>query len=247
MVTRSQPRRRSRQGARARGTAGLFEAEGAYAESIVRTAMGDLKQAVAALTRALEIAPGYAPAIFSMGTVEYQRGRRAAGRRLFHSLLSCPADTTDLCNILDGAGDFLIAESLYKDGLELYRAAALRFPRVAVFHQGVGCCAGHEGRDEEAIEASQRALDLEPDNAQFVNDLGWSLLESGRLSEAQETLSRAVAMDPEYELARENLRFCVTELASVPANSAKLNQALQPVNRPRRGAKSRKPSRAARG
>ncbi len=171
MGTRSQPRRRPRQEARARGTAGLFEAEGAYADSIVRTAMGDLKGAVAALTRALEFAPGYAPAIFSMGTVEYQRGHRAAGRRLFHSLLSCPADTTNLCDILDDAGDFLIAWRAYKDGLELYRAAALRFPRVAVFHQGVGCCAGHEGLHEEAIEASRRALDLEPDNAKFVSDL----------------------------------------------------------------------------
>ena len=118
MATRSQPRKRSRQEACARGAAGLFEAEAAYADSIVRTATGDVKGAVAALTRALEFAPGYAPAIFSMGTVEYQRGRRAAGRRLFHSLLSCPADTADLCNILDEAGDFLIAWSLYKDGLE---------------------------------------------------------------------------------------------------------------------------------
>lgn len=63
-------------------------------------------------------------------------------------------------------------------------------------------------------------MDLEPDNAKFVSDLGWSLLESGRPSEARETLSRAVAMDPDDELARENLRFCVMKLARVPANSA---------------------------
>jgi hypothetical protein len=29
--------------------------------------------------------------------------------------------------------------------LELYRAAARRFPEVAVMHQGRGCCAGHMG------------------------------------------------------------------------------------------------------
>lgn len=231
MGTRSQPRKRSRQEARARRAAGLFEAEAAYADSIVRTAKGDVKGAVAALTRALEFAPGYAPAIFSLGTVEYQRSNRAAGRRLFHSLLSCPADTADLCDIIDHAGDFLIGRRAYKDGLELYRAAALRFPHVAVFHQGVGCCAGHEGLHEEAIEASRRALELEPGNARFVNDLGWSLLESGRLSEAQETLSRAVAMDPDDELARENLRLCVVKLARVPANSATPDQALQPASR----------------
>jgi hypothetical protein len=43
-----------------------------------------LKGAVAALGRALEFDPDYAPAIFSLGTVEYQRGKHAEGRRLFH-------------------------------------------------------------------------------------------------------------------------------------------------------------------
>ena len=247
METRRQPRKRSRQEACERRAAGLFEAEGAYADSIFRTAMGDVKGAIAALTRALEFVPGYAPAIFSLGTVEYQRSNRAAGRRLFHSLLSCPADTPDLCGIIDHAGDFLVGRRAYKDGLELYRAAALRFPHVAVFHQGVGCCSGHEGLHEDAIAASRRALELEPGNAKFVNDLGWSLLEAGRLSEAQETLSRAVAMDPNDELAAENLRFCVTKLARVPENSATPNQAPQPASRARRSAKSRKSSRAARG
>jgi Flp pilus assembly protein TadD len=207
--------------------------------------MGDVTGAVAALNRALELAPGYAPAIFSLGTVEYQRGNRAAGRRLFHSLLSCRADTPDLCGIIDHAGDFLIGRGAYKNGLDLYRAAALRFPHIAVFHQGVGCCAGDEGLHEEAIAASRRALDLEPGNPRFVNDLGWSLLEAGRLSEAEETLSRAVTMDADDQLARENLRYCTMKLTKVPASSATRNSALEssaPSLRRRRGSvRSRNP------
>lgn len=211
----SRGRGRASQEAPAPGSRGLFAAEGAYADSMVRTAMGDLKGAVAALHRALAFAPGYSPAIFSLGTVEYQRGKCAEGRRLFESLLSQPADTPDLCGTIDNAGDFLIRQRAYKDGLELYRAAALRFPQVAVFHQGVGCCAGHQGLHDEAIAASRRALELEPANQRFLNDLGWSLLEAGRLSEAKEALARAVAMDPDDQLARENLRFCKTKLAKV--------------------------------
>jgi Flp pilus assembly protein TadD len=182
--------------------------------------MGDLKGAVAALRRALEFDPQYAPAIFSLGTVEYQRGKHAAGRRLFHLLLSQPAEAEDLCDIVDEAGDFLIGRQAYKDGLALYQAAALQFPHVAVFHQGVGCCAGHEGFHEEAIAASIRACELEPDNQRFASDLGWSLLEAGRLSESEETLTRAVAMDPADELARENLRLCKTKLTEVSRAAA---------------------------
>ncbi len=122
--------------------------------------------------------------------------------------------------MIDHAGDFLIGRQAYKDALDLYRAAALRFPHVAVFHQGAGCCAGHEGLHEEAIAESSRACELDPDNQRFVNDLGWSLLEAGRLSEARETLTRAVTLDPDDELARENLRFCRTKLAEVSALEA---------------------------
>jgi len=62
---------------------------------------------------------------------------------------------------------------------------------------------------DDAVQASQRAVELEPENQKFVNDLGWSLLEKGNLSEAREVLERAVGMDPKDELALENLRHCL--------------------------------------
>ena len=152
--------------------------------------------------------PTYAPAILSMGSVEYQRRRRAKGRRLFLSLLELPEETTDLCTIIDEAGDYLIQTRRYADGLELYRRAAARFPQVAAFHQGLGCCAGHVGLHDEAVAASRAALALEPQSQRFVNDLGWSLYLAGAVDEARAALERAVAMDPADELAAENLRIC---------------------------------------
>ena len=81
---------------------------------------------------------------------------------------------------------------------------------MARFHQGVGCCAGHEAHHDEAIAASRAALALEPNNQKFVNDLGWSLIQAGIIDEARATLERAVAMDSTDELAAENLRICRT-------------------------------------
>lgn len=124
------------------------------------------------------------------------------------ALLSLPSDTRDLHEIIDKAGTFLIQFHATADGLELYRKAIARFPDVAVFYQGLGCCAGHEKLHEEALQASRRALELEPDNQQFMNNLGWTLLEAGNSIEARSTLERAVAMDPSDELARENLKHC---------------------------------------
>lgn len=197
---------RTRDG-KASPTASDFWVEAEYADSIFRTSLGDREGALARLKRALELRPTYAPAILSMGSVEYQRGRRAEGRRLFRSLLSLPEDTPDLYEIIDEAGSFLIQIGAYKDGLALFQGAVERFPAVAALHQGLGCCAGHEGRRDEAVAASERAVQLEPDNQRFVNDLGWSLLEAGRLKEAEKVLAQAVSMDPSDELARENLRI----------------------------------------
>ena len=185
-----------------------FQAEAEYAESILRTSLGDSEAAIASLEHALELIPIYAPAILSMGSVEYQRGRTAEGRKLFLSLLALPDSTPELCDIIDEAGSFLIQIGAYADGLELYRQATVRFPGIAALHQGIGCCAGHEGLYEEAITTSQHAIDLEPENQEFVNDLGWTFIQAGELQEAKKTLERAGAMDSGDELARENLRYC---------------------------------------
>jgi len=195
-----------------------FAVQGQYAESIFQTSLGDMEASIKALESVLEIDPDYAPAIMSMGTVEYQRQRRVRGKELLFSLVSLPASAadggeSDLADIIDTAGDFLIQAGYYADGLELYRAAATRFPDHAALHQGVGCCAGHEGRHDEAIAASKAALALDPENQKYVNDLGWSLFEAGLLVEARQVLKRAVAMDPSDDLARENLRYYNEALA----------------------------------
>ena len=125
-------------------------------------------------------------------------------------LFELPDDTKDLCLIIDKAGDFLIQLGRYEDGLVLYRRAATRFPDASDLHQGLGCCAGHQGLHSEAISASRVALALEPDNQKFVNDLGWSLYQAGSIEEARTVLEHAVSMDKNDKLAAENLRICMS-------------------------------------
>ena len=190
----------------------VFAAEAAYADSIFRTALGDVDGSVEALEASLRLKPDYAPALLSLGSVEYQRSNPEEGKRLFMSLPSLPEDTPDLCEIIGEAGGFLIQSGENGDGLDLFRAGARRFPEAAELFEGIGCCAGHEGLHSEAIEACERALELAPDGQRHVNNLGWSLLGAGRREEARKVLERAVAMDPDDEIARNNLRTCLEEL-----------------------------------
>ena len=187
--------------------------------------MRDGAGSIAALKRALEAMPTYAPAILSMGSVEYQLGKIAEGRALFQSLLSLPNNTTDIRQIIDEAGTFLTRIGAYEDGMAMYRAAVKRYPDVAALWQGLGYCASQAGLHEEAIPANQRALELEPENQKLVNDLGWTLFQAGRLAQARETLERAVSMDPGDALARENLRFCMRKIARRKIGKAGNSQA----------------------
>jgi len=196
----------------------LFQAEAAYAESIFRQALGDMEASIAAAEQSLEIKPDYPPAVLTMGSIEYQRGNEAEGARLFGTLPSLPDDAGDLWEVIDKAGDFLIHEKRYAEGLALFESAVARFPERAVLYQGLGCCAGHEGLFDKALDASRRALDLEPANQKFTNDLGWTLFQAGQLQEAEEVLLRAVALDRSDELARENLRLCQAARAETGAS-----------------------------
>jgi tetratricopeptide (TPR) repeat protein len=185
-----------------------FGAESDYAQSILCTALGDGQGCLEALRSSLQNDPTYAPAILSLGSVEYQLSRADEGRRLFMSLLELSDDTEHLTEIIDETGDFLISIGAYADGLELFRAGASRFPQASCLLQGVSCCAGHLGLHEEALAASAAGLELEPDDQELVTDLGWSLYLAGRLEDARDVLSRAAAMDPTDELAANNLRAC---------------------------------------
>ena len=205
----------------------LFDVQAAYADSVFRSGINDQHGSIVALERCLELDPTYPPAILSMGSVEYQRGRPAHGRRLFRSLLALPNGTiklSELREIVDEAGDFLIQRGAFEDGPALFRAAVDRFPESSAFHQGLACCAGHQGLYDEAVKASEQALRLDPGNQTLTNDLGWSLLQAGHFREAEKMLGRAVAMDASDLLARENLRVCEEKISTVmtkPATTGK--------------------------
>ncbi len=50
---------------------------------------------------------------------------------------------------------------------------------------------------EEALELIQRAVDLEPDNAAYLDSLGWVLFRLGRAEDAVIWLERAVELSSE--------------------------------------------------
>ncbi len=156
---------------------------------------------------ALAIDPLYAPAILTVGSIEYQVGRVEEAMKLFLTLTTLPADEEeDLDEIIDKAGNFLIDNDDIDNAMKLYTAAQKAFPNSASYIAGLGYCLGKLGRYLDAAEKFKDALRLEPDNYKFLNDLGYSLLEAERFDEAEQYLMQSIALAPEdYQLARNNL------------------------------------------
>jgi tetratricopeptide (TPR) repeat protein len=154
----------------------------------------------------LAIDPSFAPAMLTVGSLEYQYGRADEALRVFLELTTLPADTEDLVEIIDKAGDFLIDQEDTGRAERFYAAAVRAYPEVAVYRVGLGYCLAQAGRLDESIAWHQQAVELEPDNYLHLNDWGYSLLQAGRLDEAEQVLQRAVKLaPPHYKLAKGNL------------------------------------------
>ncbi len=154
----------------------------------------------------LAIDPLHAPALLTVGSSEYQHGLVEEAMELFLTLTTLPEDEEDLHEIIDKAGDFLLDSEDFENALELYLAAESAYPHVAVYAIGSGYCYHHFGDMEEAVRKVRRAVELEPENYVWLNDLGFALLEAGLLEEAEEVLKRSISLSPdEYWLPRKNL------------------------------------------
>lgn len=154
----------------------------------------------------LAIDPLYAPAILTVGSIEYQIGRVDEAMKLFLTLTTLPNDEEDLTTIIDKAGDFLIDQNDYENALTLYSVAEKAFPDEGVYLIGSGYCLGKLARYEDSIEKHRRATTLQPDNYKHLNDLGYALFETGRFDEAEKILEKSISLaPPDYDFPRNNL------------------------------------------
>lgn len=114
-----------------------------------------------------------------MAFVEYQLGRGEQALKLWLHLLELPPTTEELVVVIDKAGDFLIDQENWPKAQAFYEAACRRLPQVPVCYSGLGYCLPKLGKQQEAIAAHRRAVELEPQGHMWLNDLGFSLVEAG--------------------------------------------------------------------
>jgi Flp pilus assembly protein TadD len=82
------------------------------------------------------------------------------------------------------------------------------------------------GRNTEALNANQTAVELSPQDAEAHSNLGVTLQELGRLNEAEVSLRQAIVLKPNYPEAHNNLGNALKEQGRLDEAEASYRQAI---------------------
>ncbi len=156
--------------------------------------------------QALRIEPDSAPAHYGLANVLAFQPRRAADAvSHYEAALRIHPDFAEahanLANVL------VQIPGRMTDAIAHYEAALRIDPNLAWVHFNLGLhLAQIPGRSADAIAHYEEALRLKPDYTDALNGLAILSAQAGRFDEARNRWLKALAIDPNYRVARENLR-----------------------------------------
>ncbi|MFH2064918.1 MAG: tetratricopeptide repeat protein [Pseudomonadota bacterium] len=104
----------------------------------------------------------------------------------------------------DPIADSHTAEPAQNEALTHAKAEALKNPGSFTAWVNLGNLYFDLGQGKDAIEAYQKALAIQPDNADVLTDLGVMYRRNGNPEKAIESFDKAIALDPKHELSRFN-------------------------------------------
>ncbi len=205
---------------RKRYTEETYLIESALAEILMaNTPLGDAKIAESKLLGVLNLKPNREERIEAcnlLAQLYAQTARHQKAFKYFTAALSAGPDvavtlTESLAEMFENQDQWDQAIQVYTQGLACGEDASL--------HDGLAYCFGKTDRLKEAEYHARRAVELAPGNAIYANDLGYNLLEQGEIQQAQTLFERAVDLDPDYQLARNNLKLCSEQISKYDKNN----------------------------
>lgn len=165
---------------------------------------GDLEGAIAELQTAVDYDPGLLQAQYNLGLVLVRRGTPDLALRHFRAALESGPDHVP--SMLELAELYITLGPASRAIPLLERALPLASPgEQASILANLGNARARLEDHEAAAAAFARALALDPGDAHTHYMLGCSIYALGRVAEAREAWTRALALDSQLQAARENL------------------------------------------
>lgn len=156
-------------------------------------AKGRLAEAVAELTRAVSVRPGYGEALDLLGVCLAELGRPAEAVPYLERARTAKPGSAAIAFHL---GNALLAVGRLPEARTAFDAALQIDPRNAAPHNGLGAVLARRDEPEAAAAAFRTALAIDPGFGDAACNLGRVLLEAGAVSEAVTWFERAIAIDP---------------------------------------------------
>jgi len=115
----------------------------------------------------------------------------------------------------------------YKDAERLSLSVTQKFPEHPFAWKVLGAALKQMGKINESLVATQKPVQLKPQDSEAHNNLGVTLKELGRLDEAEISYRQAIALKPDYAEAHNNLGNTLKELGKLDEAEISLRQAIE--------------------
>ena len=115
---------------------------------------------------------------------------------------------------------------LFSDAEKLALSITQEFPKHQFSWKVLGAVLKQTGRVSESLAASQKSVQLVPQDAEAHNNLGNTFKELGRLEEAEASYKQAIDLKPDYAVVHNNLGITLKELGRLDEVEASYAQAI---------------------
>jgi len=206
---------------------------------IILSVKGDNAGSIAALSRAVDLAPGSFDAQFALGRSLYGAGDPKGAARAFRaSIVLRPTDAEAhffLCTALERSGDNLSALASYREFVTIA-------PNIAISHLGLGVLLVKQGSAEqdEGIRELEKALAIDDKLYEGHVSLGRALIRAKRPSESISYLKRAAELAPDNPEPHYQLAIAYRHLGKVHEAQAE-SAVVKQIHESRRSAQVSKP------
>lgn len=167
---------------------------------------GRLEDASRLIERVLLSEPENSEAQLLLGELHLASGDAEAAAPIFESLV----DDADVgARALQGLGIALTLQGVPDRGVENLQQAVAQDSGLWRAWNALGYYHDSKRDWSAAADSYSKALEGNPDSILIYNNRGFSMLMQRRLEEAVSDFNRVLRMDPDFEVARENLRLAL--------------------------------------